>query len=203
MRKQLLLLAILCFGGCNKVGEIFFGMCPKKGLVSGVIEYEVEIDKVTQNGFRVDTGGIPIDLNSLDLRMTEIEKCIYDVYFSHPILTRDEVVAGECNIYDIKMKPQINRKCVEIKVVEPVFSKCSNWQHVSKCEGCEPAYADPKLCEAKGLIVTPECPCMYRTATYGDDTIITPPDMYLWEVTRLVTGCNNIWKSPYSVCAML
>ena len=187
MTKSLItIFSIFTFTAC---GEVSSGGC-YQNFYQNITNYEVRADTTTPSGIRVDTGGYAVNLIALDARITKIEMCIKQVAKSLT-LSAENKKNWQCSRENLK--GELIRDCLVIKVVAPTFSKCSDWQFIG-------VPAPNELCLAKGVKPTAECPCMWRTAIQDDNIIITPPAMYLWEVGRVMTSCNNIWHSPFAKC---
>ncbi len=163
-------------------------------------DQEVTINMVTPAGIRVDTSGYAINATLLDERVGKIEACILRVMSENPIPNP----AWQCIPANYKPEP-LKRDYLVIKLVTPVPS-CSNWQLL-------PIPAPDELCAEKELKPKPECPCLWRTAIQDENIILTPPPEtrpdipptsvpapYLWEIGRMMTGCNGIWSSPFTKC---
>jgi len=152
----------------------------------------VNPDKVTPSGIKIDSGGYLIDLEKIDKRIKNIEQCIIEV-------AKEYERKGFENQWQCirPIKPEsLKRDCLMIKIVNPIYSNCGkDWEFIG-------IKAPDKLCEDKGLIITPECPCMWRTAIFQDNVIISPPALYLWELGRIITSCNAIWASEFAKCLM-
>jgi len=153
----------------------------------------------TLAGFRLDVDLVKwnLDLVKLDQRLLAIESCVNEVKGQQQGATVAQLNAWGCpNNRRFEVAP-IKKDCLVIKVMDPVPSKCqSEWQLL-------PAPAPDALCAAKGLKVTPECPCLWRSGTIDDYKVITPPRLYLWPVVEIITSCNNLWGSPFARCLML
>jgi hypothetical protein len=143
----------------------------------------VNINLVTPNGINVDTSGYEVDVKRLDNRINNIEKCLLEVSKT------EDNKKWDC----LRETIELNRDCFKIKIVPPIYSKCSDWEFID-------VLALEQGCLDKGIIPTTECPCRWRTAIQNSWTIITPPKLYLWEMGRIMTSCNQVWKSPYAKC---
>ena len=180
---------------CNKIGIILFflsscddGKC-LPNFYKDVTSYKVNSTFII-NGINIDKSEyINVDLSSLGKRLNNIEECIKKVISSYEIIPD----SWECVRKKIELQP---RECIIIKIVPPIYSTCSDWQFTN-------AYAPDELCIEKGFYPTKECPCRWRSAIQNDVVLITPPNLYLWDIIRIYTGCNNIWKSPLSQCTSL
>lgn len=71
---------------------------------------------------------------------------------------------------------------------------------VSPCTGQQllPYPAPDRLCIAKGVTPTAECPCRWRSAIQDGYYVIVTPDLRMLkqEVARLVLSINNPWRVP-------
>lgn len=165
-------------------------------------QYKMEANPsmLTPGGIQVDAAGYEINLAILDERVLKIETCILRVMSENPVPDQ----AWQCIPANYKIKP-LKRNYLIIKLVPPAPS-CSNWQLL-------PIPAPDEYCIAKKLKPAPECPCMWRTAIQDENIILTPPPEtrpdipptsvpapYLWEIGRMMTGCNKIWPSPFVEC---
>lgn len=163
--------------------------------VSGA--FKVAPTKSTPSGVLVDDSEVPaVDMLALDTRIDAMEGCFLAAAKNLPEPTPEQLWNWQC-IRNPKYIEPIKRGCITIKVVPPVLSQCQTEYQLL------PVKADDKLCEAKGLKPTPQCPCLWRTIILHDTTIITPPALYLWELPRAWSGCNNLWFSPFSHCLTL
>jgi hypothetical protein len=160
---------------------------------------EVTPNLKTPKGILVDTTGVKtkVDLKKLDDRIDAMSVCLMDLMKAKPKLNEKEKQAGNCNldIFDGTKDP-IKRDCLIIKVV-PVYKMSANneWQLLN-------APAPDEVCMEKGLKPTVKHPCMWRSAIQDQNVLITPPALYLWDIVRMATGCNNMWKTHFSKCAM-
>lgn len=160
---------------------------------ANVTSYKIVPNATTSKGIKVDTASnFNTDLEELDRRIDKIEACMLEEMRKLPLLTEQQRQEWQCPDKGF-IAEELKRECVQIKVVSAVVSECSAWQLL-------PVLAPNKLCLDKGVIPTIECPCRWRTVVQDDYRIITPPAMYLWELPRVMTGCNNIWKSPFAKC---
>lgn len=182
------ILSIVIFVAC---GEDSSGRC-YQNFYQNITNYEVSPDVVTPSGIKVDAGGYAVDLVALDARIAKIEACIQAAAAESLALSAEEKKSWQC-LREVDSDQKLSRECLVIKVVTPTFSKCSDWQFIG-------VMAPDEGCLAKGLTPTSECPCMWRTAVQDDNIVITPPAMYLWEVGRIMTSCNDVWHSPYAKC---
>lgn len=86
----------------------------------------------------------------------------------------------------------IRRECFGVKIPD-------DWT-VSPCTGEQLLNipAPDELCRAKGLELTPECPCRWRVETQDRNIIVATPNLKLYkaELARIVTGKNNVWIAP-------
>ena len=183
MRWSVLLafLFTACGGECERCPQNFF---------ADVAVYKVSPDKATPSGILVDSGGFAIDLEELDQRVDRIEACLGRVAAEVASAPAEERAKWQCLRDPAEGMP---RGCLTVKVVPPVLSKCSSWQFIG-------VPAPDALCEAKGVHPTAECPCMWRSAVFADRVLITPPAMFVWDIGRILTSCNNIWYSPFAAC---
>jgi hypothetical protein len=181
------LAALLILTGCP---ETPIGVCPEN-FFGTPFSVSFVPNLITKKGLKVDSA-FPVDLDALDARVEKISACIWAISRSKPQITEEERIAWGC--LSTTMREDVPLSCISIRVVNPVPS-CSTWQLL-------PAPAPNELCRAKGLEPTPECPCMWRSLIQDDYTILTPPALYLWDVGRALTGCNNIWFSGYTECLM-
>lgn len=185
MTRGLLFFVVFC--GCSEENNCY------KNAYRDITNLPVSPDKKTPSGIRVDTGGHDVNLAELDRRIANIEKCILDTAKEYGFATRTEMADWQCLSNDFTMIEELRRECLIIKIVAPVLSKCSNWQFIG-------IKAPDELCLAKGVTPTPECPCMWRSAIQNENVIVTPPALYLWDIGRIMTSCNNVWFSLFAKC---
>lgn len=188
MWKFFAILIATVFMAC---GEDSAGHCYQNSY-QNITKYEVRAEKITPSGIKVDTGGYAVDLIALDARIAKIEACILRVAVESLALPAEDKKDWQC-LREVNTNQELMRDCLVIKVITPTLSKCSDWQFIG-------VVAPDEFCLAKGIAPTSQCPCMWRTAIQDDNVVITPPAMYLWEVGRIMTSCNNIWYSPYAKC---
>lgn len=157
-----------------------------------VTNYTINPDEVTSNGVRVDTSGKTVDLVEIDQKITQVENCLKNKYPTGK-LPNEIIKTGQCvnNWFDTN----INRAELVIKIAPDFHIGCAG-------EELFPCGVDPKLCEAKGLTPTAECPCECRVAIQDNHAIVVTPNLYLLkaDMIRLQTGCNFIWIPGLQEC---
>jgi hypothetical protein len=163
--------------------------CPTN-YYQNLTSYTVNPTQVTKSGISVDSS-YPVDLDTLDTRILQITACIEAISASLVQITEEQRLAWDCLSRELSKGP-FKLSCLTIKVVDP-YPSCSEWQLL-------PVPAPDQLCIDKGLTPTPECPCMWRNLVQDDWVIITPPALYIWETGKVITGCNNLWSSPFRSC---
>lgn len=205
MNKLFLFLFLFSFSCCSERDS----ECSSNQFLN-ITNYKVLPNQVTKSGFKVDTSGLYVDLEKLDERLLKIEKCLQEVYEEFPSITLEQNVTWKCMRLNFSSIDVLPKNCLIIKVVEPIIPnpicKIDGEQFIRGCEKCGPAYADERGCYEKGMKVSKECPCCWRTAIQDDWVIITPPKMNLWDVVRMATSCNGFWTSkpcPFVRCALL
>lgn len=170
-------------------------LCPKcqQRYVASVSSYKVKETSRTKGGLRLDLSEAPgpVDMDDLDRRVAAMTACLDEEAKKVGYRPTDRSWGCPRFVDPGKWK----RDCTVIKVVKAAPpSPCSpQWEFL-------PIAADPRLCEAKGLPPTPACPCRWRTVTQDGMYVITPPALYLWELGTIITGCLNIWSSPFAKC---
>lgn len=186
MKTTLLLIAVFFICGCPPKNDCYMNM------FSNITAYIPKWTMTTPAGYRLDTtDAVPdISLEILDIRLNNIEKCVLEVAKNNPVAKPEWACLGNKLIAE-----PIKKNCLLIKVVKPVMSKCSTWQHI-------PVKAPDQLCRDKGLEPTAECPCLWRVAVQDDNILITPPAMHLWDIVRIMTSCNGMWSSPLAACSL-
>jgi hypothetical protein len=188
--KKLLLisLCLFMFVGCKTTScyRNYFA-----NVISPILS--ISIDKRTLKGIGIDSGGYSVDTTKLDGRVDKIVACIQEVGKTIGMASIENATTWQCLRRDFSKMEDIKRSCLVIKIVPPVYSKCSDWQFTG-------AKAPDAGCISKGLTPTAECPCMWRSAVQNDNILVTPPAMYIWDIGRIFTGCNNIWFSPFAKC---
>jgi hypothetical protein len=190
--RWLILLVVAC--GCNTYNPY------EIDSYSNVTHYSINYTAHTDKGIGLDGA---LDAADIDRRTDEVEACLLNLYPDGKLAT-DTLLAGSCIVQ--QFDPHIQRQYIGVKVAPDWFRACydEHWQYVGVWKGEQvfPGDTDPKLCEAKGFVVTPECPCAYRAIIQDDATIITAPNLHLYksELIRLVTGCNNIWTTNLAQC---
>jgi hypothetical protein len=160
-------------------------------MFHGEVSWKVKVDYVTVGGFAVDNDSTwEIDNVLLDARAEHIEQCLKEVCKDAP----PTEPWWDCNCSHL-IASDLKRDCIVVKIVEPIFSRCSDWQFV-------PIDAPQRLCDAKGLEENPECPCRWRWYIQDQNVLITPPALYLYDLVRMHTTCNAMWFVPeLAACA--
>lgn len=158
-----------------------------------ITNFEVNPDMATESGIRVDSGGFKVDLFNLDVRIGMMEWCIGGIMLNNPHPSPEDLRKWQCLRKNFVGAEKLKRSCLVIKVIPPNISKCTGVENIG-------VPAPEEYCLIKGMQPKPECPCMWRTAVQDDSVIVTPPAMYLWELGRVMTSCNDIWKSPFADC---
>jgi hypothetical protein len=187
--KECYLIYFLLFLGSFNCGDKCY-----VNYYQNVTSYKVNPNAVTPSGIKVDTGGHAVDLVYLDERIKNIEDCLMDVMKVNSVITAEEQINWQCLKREFVFEP-IKRDCFVIKIIDAVFSECSEWQFL-------PVFAPEQLCKDKGLEPNPKCLCKWRVAVQDDNVLVTPPALYLWDITRIVTGCNAVWNSKFVACMM-
>jgi hypothetical protein len=180
----MLTFAAAVYAGCNAVGYV--------GQFANVTTYGVSPSDRTPEGVVVDASGFKVDLAAIDSHIDKVEQCLRDKY-PDGSLPADVVKNGHC--LSDKFDPVIQRSFLTVKVAPDWHNGCLN-------EQVFPCGVDPKYCEAKGITPTPECPCECRGAVQDNDTIVTTPDLHLFDndLIRVVTTCNYIWIAGLQEC---
>ena len=136
-------------------------------------------------------------MKEIDGRVRAIEDCILRKYSELGETSQEQQAEWHCWRRTFSSTDILKRECLIIKIVEPYKRNPSceeyDWQLL-------PIKVADALCISKGLTPTEKCPCMWRTLIQDENVIITPPAIYLWELGRMMTSCNNIWASPFSEC---
>ena len=178
--------------------SVFLSSCGQdicyENWYANVTNYKINTDTTTPNGVRIDTGGFTVDLEGIDNTFDKVENCLND------LIAKKYMPGPEAACLDKYLRPTpIKLSCIKIKIVEPLFSECSEW-HFLKEE------APRELCDMKGLDTY--CPCRWRWATQDNCNIVTPPGHlgypYLYDIVKIHTGCNGFWFDPeLAKCANL
>lgn len=190
MRSLALVLLVGCSGGNPYAADRY----------ADVTHYAVDYDRFTARGVGVDGA---LDLDEVDRRTDAVEDCL-TALFPDGRLPVEVVAASRCTAPNFN--PQVARQWLGVKLAPDWYRGCydEGRKYVGPDNGEQkfPADVDPALCEAKGLRVTPKCPCGERAAIQGNSTIVTAPNMHLYEseLIRLVTGCNDVWASVLASC---
>lgn len=156
-----------------------------------ISNYLVNPNYLTLSGIQVDTE-YNIDLSLLDTRIKNMENCLQEVAREISPITQEQKQDWSCLKNTFNIEP-FKRECLIIKVVKPILSKCSDWQFID-------VLAPKELCEDKNVVPTEECPCRWRVAIQDENILIVPPKLYLWDLGRIWSGCNNIWESAFVKC---
>lgn len=165
---------------------------------ANITHLNVKPNLKTPKGIKVDnSSGQEIDLDKIDSRIDSMEMCFKDIVKDKLVLTDQQARDADCYRREFKLEDvTIKRNCLTLKIVKPVSSKCSDWQFIGVKADSD------KGCLDKGLKPTPECPCQWRVAIQDQNVLVTPPALYLWDIGRMVTSCNNVWKTPFTPCLM-
>lgn len=162
-------------------------------LYQNVTEYSIHPNVETIQGIALDTGKQEVDIQELSNTLEDIELCLTLLEGYEP--------TPETQCLEKTIRPTPLRPCIRIKIVEPVFSECSEWHFLKE-------KAPQALCDKKGLEETKDCPCRWRWAVQDDSDLITPLGHlgrpYLYDIVKIHTGCNNYWVDKELVkCAKL
>ncbi|MEA3272143.1 MAG: hypothetical protein U9P90_00570 [Patescibacteria group bacterium] len=195
MRILTIFIFLLFVCGCN----------PQKCYYNNyqnITDYGISPNTETPNGIAVDTSEFDVDLEEIDRQVDSLESCLREAFAENSLIDEETAVAQDCRVDGFGLRREfdleftINRDCLIVKIA-------SDWS-VSSCSGQQvfPCDINPAVCEAKGIEVTDECPCMCRSMLQDENTVVTTPNLYLFrgELARMVTGCNNPWFAPISQC---
>ncbi len=192
-RAVLLTFIMLTVGACCLWFKSWCPTCPL-GHYQSLSTYAFKETHRTSKGVRVDDSlGYGIDLELLDLRVDNMRGCIQEEMLKLAVITAEQRTSWGCAGIGFDESYKLSRGCFAIKVVAPIKSACSDWELL-------PIPAPDVLCQAKGLEVSADCPCRWRTVIQDDFLIITPPALYLWEIAKIWTQCSNTWASPFAKC---
>lgn len=160
---------------------------PYVSHLASVTNYTVSTQRRSPAG--VHYGG-DLDYLLLDQKVGRVAVCLRDIKEPTP----EEHAAMECLPGPIRRDVTLENFDV---FLAPDWRKsaCSG-ELVFKCG------IDPKYCLEKGVTPTEECPCRCRATIQNGRTVVTAPNMKLFnaELVRLVTGCNVIWNGPLAEC---
>lgn len=163
--------------------------------------YEVDFNQTTPQGIAIDLSGQDVSPELIDRLTDEVEQCLAETFGNPPVLPPAVVQDAQCR--DDTFSLPINRECFAVKIPNDWQISCDGTQQVLPISST--AYVAPdELCEAKGLTVTPECPCRWRAGLQDNYIIVSTPSLYVYKdpLIRMVTGCNNPWGHPaLSQCA--
>lgn len=163
-----------------------------------VANYTINYNTVTPEGLKVDTSGQEVDLTQIDTQFNNVVSCLTNKFPNG--LPTDVIAASHCT-YNNTI---IDKAQLGIKIAP-------NWHNTpSTCGGTAgygpmevfPCNVPNSLCEAKGLMVTPDCPCECRSAVLDNSIVVTTPNLYLLNdaLIRILTSCNDIWTSELAGC---
>jgi len=182
----LYLVFVVCGCGNNECYYNFF---------MNITDYDVDYDNLlfTGSGIQIDSSGYHVDLDALDTRILNIERCLINTSNVICPLSGEDANRFQCSGYNLNTEPFL-RECMVIKIVKSVSSKCTPE------EGFLPIGAPQELCDAKGLSRNSECPCRWRTAIQDNNILIVPyekevENLNLWDLVRMWSGCNMFWAS--------
>lgn len=173
--------------------------CPIN-LYENLTNYKVNINIITQSGFKIDSGDKDINVKIIDQQISKIENCLNDLYLSGYVPNE----RAECFAGGVRPTP-IDRECLKIKIVDGIESSISDWKLL-------PVEAPMELCfqkEQLRALADNNHVCRWRWLIQDDYTLITPlshksGEIYLYEIVRIHTGCNGYWfDNELSNCAMI
>lgn len=151
--------------------------------------YGFDPNLVTESGIQIDTD-ISVDLEAVDAQVARIESCVRVLIDSG---YRPDPGAQCIDSHMRRRQDPGLCKCLGIKLIRPVLSLCTKWHLL-------PDTAPPSYCDAKGLVRDPYCPCRWRWWVQRDYELVTTIGHlgrpYLYDVTRIMTGCNAPWNDP-------
>ncbi|NQU83942.1 MAG: hypothetical protein HQ536_04495 [Parcubacteria group bacterium] len=199
MRTLTIILVSLFLYSCSKKDECYVNH------YEAITYYDINVNAITPNGIRVDTSGLYVDLNEIDRQVDDMERCLREAFSIYPFISEETAMEFDCRnrgfSTNTEFNPDItvNRDCLIVKIAPDWYeSTCSELtsQQIFPCD------IDPAVCEAKGLVITEECPCQCRSMIQGENIVITTPNFYIFrgELARMVTGCNNPWFFPIGQC---
>ena len=184
-----------------RIAFLFFAMCGcgnhicawnAFGLASdangNAILFDVDWSEVTPSGIRTDRSTVEIDTGHIDTIVGMMASCVDELIDKR----YSPVPQAQCLSWVLEQRqdPCI-QDCLKIKMVEPVKSLCSGEHTLG-------VTAPEELCIRKGLVPDDRCPCQWRWVVQRDYELITTIDQsgypYLYDVVRIMTGCNNPWK---------
>lgn len=157
--------------------------------------YDYHPNATTPEGIRVDTSGEAVDLADLDRRVDFVESCLAGKFGSPPALPPSVVSGSQCDSTTFPLP--LLRRDLQVKVAANWVWSCDHTQELI------PVPSPDSGCVAKGLTPTPECPCYWRVGIQGNQVIVVTPDLHMLQdsVTRMATGCNDVWMEGLSACA--
>lgn len=186
-----------CAASCEDVG------CYEDDRYANVTHYVTEPNLLTQEGISVRYDGDQTThsryarsfsdvLAEVDQRTDRVEQCLRRLY---PDGKLPVPVIAEGHCIRSYFEPEVKRECMSVLIAPDSHYGCSG-------EQLFPCSVNPQLCIDKGLTITPECPCECRSTIQDNKTIVTTPDMHLYdaELIRLVTGCNMVWIEGLQEC---
>ena len=163
--------------------------------------YETDFNQSTPQGIALDLSGQDISPELIDRLVDEVEKCLVENFGNPPVLPPVVVQDAQCRGKTFSLP--IDRGCLAVKIPNDWQISCDGTQQVLPISST--VYVAPdELCEAKGLTVTPECPCRWRAGIQDDYILVSTPSLYVFKdpLIRMITGCNNPWGHPaLSQCA--
>lgn len=139
-------------------------------------EYKTNFNQTTPDGVKTDLSGQGTELlGQIDTKIKETETCVKKL------------------IPDFS----INRQCLRVKIP-------NDW--VLSCDGTEqllPWNAPQELCNQKGFLPDPNCPCLWRAGYQKPDILVSTPNLHLFKdpLIRMFTNWNNPWEGIISECS--
>lgn len=152
--------------------------CEPETFIPSFTDYDVAPSIYTAGGIAVDTSGQPVNLAAIDALTDDVEACLHRTL--GPDLPERVWAAASCGSRSWGVK----RQCLTVKIA-PDW-RVGEWGDQIIPHGTGAA--------CKGST----SPCFFRTVVQDSLTIVTTPDLKLYEagVAQIATGCQYPWSSP-------
>ena len=192
-----LLLYLLFVSGCGNpicawnafaLQPEVIGYTPEGEEVLKPILFDTNFDETTLSGISIDRWSSSVDLEYIDLTVEKMVNCVQELIN----IKYKASIKAQCLENPLRQRQDpCLQECLKIKIVEPIESECSEWNFIGR-------RAPQHYCDMKNL--TTDCPCNWRWIVQRDYEYVTTTGRdgrtYLYEVVKIMSGCNNIWEDP-------
>jgi hypothetical protein len=141
-------------------------------------DYDVEPDRYTPRGIAVDTSGQAVSLEAIDALTDDVEACLARS-FPGGEMTYTAWASASCT----GPKWKLRRECITVKIAPDWFVGTSGDQLIPHGTGAScKQFAGP---------------CFFRSVVQDSLTIVTTPDLKLFEapLAQIALACQYPWSS--------